>query len=211
MSDGIPMLPQTATGLAKAMDLLEERLLALPVEMVTKDPWAVPASLLDFLAWENSVDMWDDGWPEDVKRNVIAVSAEVHRYKGPPHAVKTAMSVFGVEVELVEWWQEGGSGVPATYRVLAVAGSPTTGEAELEVNGPVVRAMRQVLASAAPVSRGWDLAIGVRVDAPARRAAWPSAIIRTVANTRIEPAPVVEIARGHTVVSIVRMIATIGS
>lgn len=211
MSDGQTMLPGTATELAQALDLLEERLLSLPVELITKDPWKVPVALLDYLAWEMSVDMWDASWPEEVKRNVIAVSAEVHRYKGTPHAVKTAMSVFGVDVELVEWWQPGGSGVPATYRVIAMVGSPTTGETELAVDGAVVRAMRQVLASSAPTARTWDLAIGVAVKAKGRRDIWPTATIRAEVTTRIDPPPVVEIARGHTIVPIIKMIATAAS
>lgn len=189
------------------MDAVEDRLLLLPVEMITKDPWKVPVELLDLLAWEHSVDVWDSSWDESIKRGVIAVSAEVHRFKGTPYAVKKAMEVFGVEVELVEWWQPVGSGVPGTYKVTAYATNPLNGDDELVVDGPVISAMKQVLATTAPVSRTWELQIGAQIDVPAYVGVWPKTQIVAVAEYRIDPPPVSIVAANQTVVPTVRLSA----
>jgi hypothetical protein len=47
-----------------------------------KDPWACPAHLLNFLAYERSVDIWNSDWPEWKKRSVIASAPRDHRLKG---------------------------------------------------------------------------------------------------------------------------------
>lgn len=164
MSD-TSMLPPTATELTKALDLLEERLFSLPVSMITKDPYAVSPGLLDHLAWEHSVDVWDSQWPEEVKRNVIAVSAEVHRFKGTPHAIRKALLAFGVDPDILEWWQPGGAGaglVPGSFRVTAYASESLYGDNENTINQAMVHAMSEVVRATAPVSRSLIFRLGER-------------------------------------------------
>lgn len=161
------MLPVTATDLAKAFDLVEERLFDLPVDAITKDPWRAPVEYLDHLAWEMSVDAWDPDWDEGVRRAVIAASPEVHRYKGTPHAIRTALSAFGVAVEIIEWFAPGGSGVRGTFVVRAFVTDPLQGQSQIDVTMPIIDAMKAVLNGAAPVSRGWSLQIGARAKGPA--------------------------------------------
>lgn len=162
MSD-TSMLPPTATDLTKALDLLEERLFSLPVSMITKDPYTVSPGLLDHLAWEHSVDVWDSQWTEEVKRNVIAVSAEVHRFKGTPYAIRTALLAFGVDPDILEWWQPGGAGaglVPGSFRVTAYATESLYGDNENSINQAMVHAMSEVVRATAPVSRGVIFRLG---------------------------------------------------
>ena len=150
------LLPPTATPLAKALDILEERLFRLPVEMISKNPQTVDTRLLDHLAWEESVDVWDFDWPDDVKRNVIAASAEVHRFKGTPHAIKLALAAFDVDTELLEWFEPEGiqDGLePGSFRVTAYAGRSLYGDSENTLNNRMVAAMNAVLRRVAPVSR----------------------------------------------------------
>ncbi len=149
-------LPDTATGLARAMDLLERRLLQLPVQMIAKDPFVVDVKLLDHLAWELSVDVWDFDWPEDIKRNMIAASVELHRFKGTPHAIKRALAIFDVDTEFLEWFEPEGvsEGLErGSFRVTAYASRSLYGENESSIDNRMVHAMNAVVQRIAPVSR----------------------------------------------------------
>ena len=194
------LLPSTATDLAKALDILEERLFDLPVSLITKDPWAASEKMLDYLAWENSVDIWNPSWPEEIKRNVIAVAAEVHRYKGTPYAIKRAMSVFGVNVELIEWWHPNGSGVPGTFSVTAFVTDPHEGLPEFQVTSPILEMMNAVMAASAPVSRRWDFNLGFMAPSPAYLGVFPSTRIVAEAQPEIPPAPATFSATEYAVI-----------
>lgn len=171
------LLPNTATGLARALDILEERLFALPVEMISKDPMSVSESLLDHLAWENSVDVWDIDWPEDIKRDVIAISAEVHRFKGTPFAIKRALEAFDVRTDLLEWWQDEPGTQSGTFKVTAYAGRALYSDEEVFINAKMVRAIVTVVERVAPVSRGFSVAVGAKLrPQPLRMGASASAI-----------------------------------
>lgn len=161
------LLPPTATELAKALDILEERLFDLPVPMITKDPQLVDPGLLDHLAWEHSVDVWDPVWPDSIKRDVIAVSAEVHRYKGTPYAIRTALSAFDVDTDLLEWWEPVGTaaGLEAgSFRVTAYAGRSLYGDNENSINTAMLHALNAVMQRVAPVSRKLIFRLGERFD-----------------------------------------------
>ncbi|WP_054462417.1 phage tail protein I [Phaeobacter sp. 11ANDIMAR09] len=158
-------LPPTATPLAKALDILEERLFSLPVQMISKDPATVGVGLLDHLAWEHSVDVWDLDWPEDVKRSVVAVSAEVHRFKGTPHAIRTALAAFDVDTELLEWFEPEGVADAmdaGSFRVTAYASRSLYGPNENTIDNRMVHAMNSVVQRVAPVSRKLVFRLGER-------------------------------------------------
>lgn len=160
------LLPPTATPLAKALDILEERLFSLPVQMISKDPATVDVGLLDHLAWEHSVDVWDLKWPEDIKRKLIASSAEVHRFKGTPHAIFKAFDVVGVDAELIEWFDEAGlaAGMPrGTFRVTGYAKAGIDGRIPLASDQRSIQTLREFVERAAPVSRGLYFGVGDRV------------------------------------------------
>lgn len=62
------------------------------------DIWSAeraPEAFLPWLAWSLSVDDWDDAWPPDRKRAVIASAVEVHRHKGTLQSIRAALSAMG--------------------------------------------------------------------------------------------------------------------
>lgn len=62
-----------------------------------------PVQLLPWLAWALSVDEWDEAWTEAQKRAQVLESIALHRKKGTPWAVKTALAAIGYPVlELIE-------------------------------------------------------------------------------------------------------------
>lgn len=171
------LLPPTATPLAKALDILEERLFSLPVQMIVKDPATADVGMLDHLAWEHSVDVWDLDWPGDVKRDVIAIAAEVHRHKGTPFAIKRALEAFDVRTELLEWFDDPDGEGPGTFKVTAYAGRALYSDEEVFINAKMVHAIRSVVQRAAPVSRGFIMAVGAKLrPQPARMAVHASSI-----------------------------------
>lgn len=168
------LLPPTATPLAKALDILEERLFSLPVQMISKDPATVDVGLLDHLAWEHSVDVWDLDWPEDIKRSVIAVSAEVHRFKGTPYAIRTALAAFDVNIELLEWFEPEGiaDGLEAgSFRVTAYFRQSLFPGESVVVSERAIAAIRHVLERVTPVSRGFFLTAAVSLPGGTLRSA----------------------------------------
>ncbi len=158
-------LPPTATPLAKALDILEERLFSLPVQMISKDPVTADVGMLDHLAWEYSVDVWDIDWSEGTKRKVIALADEIHRHKGTRHAVQRALEAFDVRMDLLEWWEESPEGTPGTFIVTVFNGETMAGDAEIVIDIPLMRALVSVVERAAPVSRGFYLRVHDDVQA----------------------------------------------
>ena len=190
------LLPPTATPLAKALDILEERLFALPVEMISKDPAVVDVGWLDHLAWEASVDTWDSAWPEEIKRSVIVASAEVHRYKGTPYAIQHALQAFDVDTELLEWFEPEGvaDGLEAgSFRVTAYAGRSLYGENENAIDTRMVAAMNAVVQRVAPVSRKLIFRLGERFETAGylRTGARPAHLHKA----EVDPGPRPEIAQ----------------
>lgn len=157
------MLPKTATDLAMALDILEERLFALPVAMISKDPMQVPEALLDHLAWEHSVDVWDVEWPVDIKRNLVALAELIHRYKGTPYAIKLALNALNMRTDLLEWWQDTEAPAPGTFKVTAYAGQALHTDDEVFINQRLVGVIIAVIERVAPVSRGFTLAVGAKL------------------------------------------------
>ncbi len=155
-------LPPTATPLAKALDALENRLLDLPYEAITKHPQKVPLQLLDHLAWELSVDVWDPVWPQDIKRQVLMDAEEMHRFKGTPYGIALALKALGAQAQIEEWWQGGFDGVPGTYRVTAFADRRLYGNADFIIDNDTVFVLRSMVLAFAPVSRGLVFRMGSR-------------------------------------------------
>ena len=109
------LLPPNATPLERALEAATRPRASEEVIRQVWDPWACPAKLLPWLAWAFSVDYWEEGWSEDQKRAVIAASIEVHQRKGTPAAMRNAVRPLGLELTLLEWWQQTPvPGVPGT-------------------------------------------------------------------------------------------------
>ena len=101
------LLPANRTDQEAAIETTQAARIAamdVPVERLW-NPATCPAPLLPWLAWALSVDEWDDAWPEEAKRRVIADSVTVHRVKGTVGAVRRALAAAGYgDATLHERW-----------------------------------------------------------------------------------------------------------
>ena len=81
------------------------------------------AGLLDQLAWQLHVESYEAAVDEDAKRRLIAGSLLLHRRRGTPWAVRTALeTALRTEATIKEWFNYGGK--PFFFRVrLDVSGS----------------------------------------------------------------------------------------
>jgi len=112
------LLPPNATAAERAMDMAAARIESVPAPARHMwNPDTCPASLLPWLAWAFSVDGWDPNWSEAQKRATIKASYSVHRRKGTVGAVRRALAALGLNVTIVEWWQQTPKGDPYTFKI----------------------------------------------------------------------------------------------
>lgn len=75
-----------------------------------------PSEYLSILAWQFSVDRWQDDWPDEVKRAQIKNSIKVHQYKGTNYALRQIVESFGYSIRVHEWWQESPMNQPEHFK-----------------------------------------------------------------------------------------------
>lgn len=94
MSDRL--LPGNATPQEAAAEQATARIgdVAVPLDTLW-NPLTCPGAVLPWLAWAVSVDEWEAGWPEDRRRETIALAFYVHRRKGTLAAVRAALIAAG--------------------------------------------------------------------------------------------------------------------
>jgi len=108
------------------------------------NPATCPASFLPYLAWAFSVDRWDEGWTESVKRQVVRDAFYIHQHKGTISAVRRVVEPFGFLIRVIEWWQNGDA--PGTFRLdIGVEDKGITEETYLE--------LERLISDAKPCSR----------------------------------------------------------
>ena len=119
MSDEInqSLLPPNASTLLRDLESVFGDSFDLPtLNRYVVNPDLAPAHILPWLAWALSVDDWSDSWPEQIRRNVIKASVEVHRKKGTIGALKKALQAFNyTNVKVEEWFEYGAD--PYFFRV----------------------------------------------------------------------------------------------
>jgi phage tail P2-like protein len=119
MSDEInqSLLPPNASQLLRDLESVFGDSFDLPtLNRYVVNPDLAPVHILPWLAWALSVDDWSDNWSEQVRRNVIKASVEVHRKKGTIGALKKALQVFNyTNVRVEEWFEYGAD--PYFFRV----------------------------------------------------------------------------------------------
>lgn len=111
------LLPPNSTELERNIAESGKDIFDLPSIRVIKDIDKIPAQLLPFIAWQRSVDYWDDSWQDSLKRKVIQESKNQHKLKGTAAAIKRALQPFGYEVKLVEWFQASPQLKPGTFNI----------------------------------------------------------------------------------------------
>lgn len=81
------------------------------------DPLTAPASVLPWLAWERSVDIWNKDWTEQQKRQVINTSLYNHSIKGTVESLELALNSLGFPVFVQEWFNMVPVGKPYTFKL----------------------------------------------------------------------------------------------
>ena len=111
------LLPPNASQLLRDLESVFGNSFDLPtLNRYVVNPDLAPVHILPWLAWALSVDDWSDNWSEQVRRNVIKASVEVHRKKGTIGALKKALQAFNyTNVKVEEWFEYGAD--PYFFRV----------------------------------------------------------------------------------------------
>ncbi|MCO7563920.1 phage tail protein I [Pseudomonas sp. S 311-6] len=139
------LLPLNSTELERAVEVASVELTEVPLRTLY-NPDTCPAHLLYQLAWAWSVDRWDEGWPEAVKRSVIRSSFFIHSRKGTIGALRRVVEPFGYLIEVIEWWQTEPRGVPGTFAL-------KVGVADEGISEETYEELSWLIDDARPVSR----------------------------------------------------------
>lgn len=77
-----------------------ERWDALDIDIIrrSRDPWTCPEHLLNFLAYDLSIDLWDKTWQTEIKRAVIADWYRLHARKGTQWGISRHVEIIGGRV-----------------------------------------------------------------------------------------------------------------
>ncbi|MBV1702627.1 MAG: phage tail protein I [Hyphomicrobiales bacterium] len=164
--DRLSLLPPNASALEHAGAATAQALTALPVPVrQARDPMQCPVALLPWLAWHHGVDEWDDAWPIDVQRQVIAGNYALMKTRGTRAAVVQALKSIGVPVTYQNAFEYGGN--PYCFRLIAQIGQGvwTQGNDELlvrQVNrAKATRSKLDALIIARPLGPGVTLIAGI--------------------------------------------------
>lgn len=155
------LLPPNAVPQERILESAILRGTALPIPI--RDLWrsnTCPAPLLPWLAWALSVDEWDSDWPEPIKRSVIAQSVEIHRKKGTVAAVRRALEILGVGVELREWFDQ--NSTPHTFALTAWAGENFRTDGEPLLTPQYYLALQRSVDVVKPVRSHYSFRVGAR-------------------------------------------------
>ncbi|WP_336022793.1 phage tail protein I [Acinetobacter lwoffii] len=129
------LLPPNSTQLERNVAEVGKDAFDLPTIRSMKNIDEVPAQFLPFIAYQKSVDYWDDNWQDNLKREVIKTSKAQHKIKGTAAAIKRALEPFGYEVKLIEWFKVEPNLTPGTFNLeLDLIGKPLSQEVFNEVN-----------------------------------------------------------------------------
>lgn len=86
----------------------------------------LPESVLDALAWQLHVDVYDEDMSLAKKRKLVKNAIKDHKYKGTPWAVKSVVKVLLNYAKVEEWYEYGGS--PFHLRVSGESGPIPNGD-----------------------------------------------------------------------------------
>lgn len=95
------LLPSSATPLERAFSLAAAEQPRPPVELLTRlyDPLTCPETILPYLAWAFSVDLWKEDWPVEKKRAVVAAAPVLHRLKGTKAGLDRHLGIVDVKLK----------------------------------------------------------------------------------------------------------------
>lgn len=116
----ISLLPPNVTLLERAIEKTQLRHSPPSSVPTLWNASTCPARMLPMLAWASSIEDWDPQWSVDQQRTAIAATADIHRHKGTPAAIKKALEVRGhpdaILVERADCIRHDGSATRNGYR-----------------------------------------------------------------------------------------------
>lgn len=95
-------------ALAEAFDDTVCNHVDLSVLQVLTNIEGLHGDILDLIAWQLHVDGYDETDSDEIKRNMILSSIEVHRHKGTPWAVARATASVFKSAQISEWFEYDG-------------------------------------------------------------------------------------------------------
>lgn len=162
MADHPVMLPANSTPLERALATAFADVQDVPVPLRTlRRAETCPPELLTWLAWERSVDRWDDRWSVETKRKALNNSFFIHKKKGTIGALRRVVEPLGYLLEVTEWWQMSPRGRRGTFTL-------SIGVLETGITEPMYRELERLIDDAKRLSQHLTgLAIAAEVRAAA--------------------------------------------
>lgn len=118
MAEKSTLLPPASTPVERKLAQVGADIEAIPQPVRgLRRAATTPAALLPWLAWERSVDRWDDAWSEAAKRKALANSFRIHQIKGTIGALRRVVEPLGYLLEVTEWHQMAPEGTRGTFRL----------------------------------------------------------------------------------------------
>ena len=112
------LLPPSSTPVERKLAQVGADIEDVPIPLrMLRRAATTPTDLLPWLAWERSVDRWDDAWTEEAKRKAITNSFLIHKLKGTIGALRRVVEPLGYLLEVTEWWQMVPEGRRGTFRL----------------------------------------------------------------------------------------------
>ena len=98
------LLPRNESKKSVDLDFLGADVISrISLEPLTLLPADTPPHLLKHLALMYGVNI--DGLSEEEQRNLINRAFDIYRHLGTPYALKEALSVIGIDAEILEWYE----------------------------------------------------------------------------------------------------------
>ncbi|WP_125720073.1 phage tail protein I [Pseudoalteromonas rubra] len=198
MTETTQLLPPGASVLERGLSEVtqcSER--GVVPEQIAKlwDPQTCPEPLLPWLAWALSVDEWDENWPSETKRALVARSVPIHKHKGTVGSVKRALSSLGLELEFFEWFEDTDdvylapylSKEPHTFVFIAWANAlPYTSRA-IKLDQTLYDAIYRVTNQTKPQKAHFDFLVGMKMASGAAAGAIVHPITHKRMYAAVEP------------------------
>lgn len=156
------LLPTSATLREKALLTAEVAIiLDKKPEVITTiwDPQRCPVNLLPYLAWALSVDVYNDDWDEQLKRDVISASPIVHRLKGTVFAVEESLRALGATAKITEWHLDEPVARRGTFRV-DIRANRRLSRDDVFLSASAQRQIISQIAKVKPLSRFFTVTLG---------------------------------------------------
>ena len=121
------ILPDASTALELALEAVGHTRLVEDLDVAGTlgaiyDIDNAPSVVLDWLAWQWGMDLWDTNWTDAQKREALRNFASVQLRRGTVQSVKDAVRPWGAAVEITEWFNDTPQAAPFTFRVNIASG-----------------------------------------------------------------------------------------